>query len=42
MGAFAGLGMISREMYHRLRPSTSEITRKPLGAAVFRPGLIHY
>jgi hypothetical protein len=42
MGVPAGLGVISWEMYHQQRPGTSEITRKPLGAAVFRVCLIHY
>jgi hypothetical protein len=35
MGAFAGLGVISRELYQEWRPGTSDITRKPLGAGVF-------
>ncbi len=42
MGAFAGLGMISREMYHQRRPGTSEIARKPQEAGVFRVSLLHY
>ncbi len=42
MGVLAGLSVISREMYHRRWPGTSEITRKSLKAGVFRPRLIHY
>jgi hypothetical protein len=42
MGAFAGLGVISREIYHRRRAGTSEITPKPLKAGVLGPDVIHY
>jgi hypothetical protein len=42
MGAFAGLGVISREMYHRRRPGTRKTTSKPLEAGVFRPAMIHH
>jgi hypothetical protein len=42
MGAFAGLIVISREVYHYARVQASETTRKGFKSADFRMRLIHY